>query len=76
MGPLRPQQLHTHIIPAPHLLLQRCERLAAIGFRGRRSKENDDDEEEEEEDECPRTWGSASEEKIACTSPPANVMRQ
>ena len=21
-------------IPAPHLLLQRCERLAAVGFRG------------------------------------------
>ena len=63
-------------IPAPHLLLQRCERLAAVGFRGRRSKGNDDDDEAEEEDECPRTWGSASGEKIACTSPPANVMRQ
>lgn len=43
-----------------------------MGFGGRSPKESNDDEEEEEEegDECPRTWGSASEEKIACTSPP------
>ena len=32
VGALRLQQLHAHIIPTPHLFLQRCERPAAIGF--------------------------------------------
>ena len=56
-------------IPAPHLLLQRCERLAAVGFRGRRSKGNDDDDEAEEEDECPRTWAQLLGKKLLAHLP-------